>query len=114
MHQDKYARWFVQQPNNHNLQDSITHGSESLSKESLFLSSWLDASAAEVKIRALAIPEVLEYIEEAPQEDFGDSKQNKDDIYQLFKTIQTKTEDYQSGQNGPMNLSISRALTTYG
>lgn len=72
MHQAKYARWFLwtQIPSTA-YRKQIEYCARLLDEHNTTRSAWIDAMCHRVYVRARALPEILQYIEDAPNCYFG-------------------------------------------
>jgi len=86
MRQSDYFRWFDSNTVPGNLVTLISFCRRRLSLNSLEDSLWIDAQTNHVRIRQLAVPQILAYILTAPAEDFGgiDAKR---EMQKLFEDI---------------------------
>lgn len=106
MHQDKYARWFKRIPfSKSKLSDQINHCKSHLKQDTLH-SMWLDGTCSTIKLRKLAIDEILEYIDNAPDYHFGETPQqqaaSQQEIRRHFGTLKNVITYKETGQMPPL------------
>jgi len=72
--QSQYRRWFSRGlPKQGKLVDLINYCDRELD-DALWMSSWIDATTAQIKVRAKAIPEIIDHLlSKPPLDDFGGS-----------------------------------------
>ena len=106
MQQEKYARWFIRiKPSNtDNLNDQIKYCKQHLDGSNLNNSSWIDAGTYLIKLRQLAIDEILDYIMKGPDYFFV-NHQVKNLILNLLKKIKAAIVYKTTGQLGTIRYS---------
>lgn len=109
MTQVHYAKWFKRVSFSGNLTKQINACENNLHCTQLHQSSWIDASTAFVYVRALAVPLVLDYVENCPQRFFDANatiaKRARQSLTNLFKLINDAIHLKQGRQAQPLSRS---------
>lgn len=102
MTQVQYAKWFKRVPTTGDLTKQIETCQNGLHKSHLHLSEWIDATTARIYVRALAVPFVLEHLENCNIHHFhhntATAKNCRKEMRLLFTLISQSIEFHRHGQ----------------